>query len=62
MKAKQFKQNDNSPYLTVVNNSIGKKITLSEEVNRININTLIPGFNYINHKGDVVSPKNAVLL
>lgn len=62
MKAKLFKQNDNSPYLKVVNNSRDKKITLSEVVNRISINTLMPGFNYINHKGDVVSPKNTVLL
>ncbi len=62
MKAKQLRQNDSATYLKVVNNSISKKNTLNEQVNRININTLMPGFNYINHNGDVARPQNQVLL
>ena len=62
MKAAPLKQTDRAPHLTVVNNSMGKKITLTEQVNRIYINTLMPCFNYINQAGDVVSPQNRVLL
>ncbi|MHB1147847.1 MAG: hypothetical protein ACYC01_09655 [Lutibacter sp.] len=62
MKAAPLKQTDRAPHLTVVNNSMGKKITLNEQVNRVYINTLMPSFNYINQTGDVVSPQNYVLL
>lgn len=62
MKAAPLKQIENAPHLKVVNNSMGKKITLTEQVNRIYINTLMPCFNYINQAGDVVSPQNCVLL
>lgn len=62
MKATPLKQTDRAPHLKVVNNSMGKKITLSEQVSRIYINTLEPCFTYINQAGEVESPKNYVLL
>lgn len=62
MKAAPLKQIDSVPHLKVVNNSMGKKITLTEQVNRIYINTLMPCFNYINQAGEVVSPQNFILL
>ncbi len=62
MKATPLKQTDRAPHLKVVNNSMGKKNTLNEQVNRIYINTLMPCFNYINQTGEVVSPQNCVLL
>lgn len=62
MKAAPLKQTDRAPYLKVVNNSIGKKITVNEQVNRIYINTLVPCFNYVNQLGEVVSPQKCVLL
>ena len=30
--------------------------------NRISINTLVPGFNYINNKGEIVVPDKRVFL
>ncbi len=62
MKATPLKQADRSPHLTVVNNSIAKKNTLNDQVNRIYINTLMPSFNFINKAGEVERPKNYVLL
>lgn len=60
MKA-PLKNTDRAPYLKVVNNSMGKKTKISEQVNRIYINTLMPCFNYINQAGEVVTPKCASL-
>ncbi|NEW79235.1 MAG: hypothetical protein GZ086_07355 [Gelidibacter sp.] len=62
MKAAPLKQTERAPYLKVVNNTMGKKITLNEQVNRIYINTLVPCFNYINQLGEVTSPEKYVLL
>ena len=62
MKLAPLKQTERAPYLKVVNNTIGKKNTINEQVNRIYINTLTPHFNYINQLGEVVSPKRHVLL
>ncbi|MDD3723498.1 MAG: hypothetical protein PHW92_13610 [Lutibacter sp.] len=62
MKATSLKQTDRTPHLKVVNNSLGKKSALNDQVNRIYINTLMPCFNYVNHVGEVVSPQKCVLL
>ena len=62
MKTTPLKQTERAPNLTVVNNAMGKKITLNEQVNRIYINTLAPCFKYFNQLGDVVSPEKCALL
>jgi len=62
MKTAPLKQSERAPYLKVVNNTIGKKTSLNEQVNRIYINTLVPCFNYVNQMGEVTSPKKYVLL
>ena len=62
MKATPLKQKDSVPYLKIVNNSLSKKRTSAKQVKRIYINTLIPGFNYLNHKGELITPKKCILL
>jgi hypothetical protein len=62
MKASPLKQTDKAPYLKIVNNNWSKKRTSTEQVKRIYINTLIPGFNYLNHNGELITPKKCVLL
>ncbi|MGV8947093.1 MAG: hypothetical protein ACOH1N_11735 [Lutibacter sp.] len=62
MKSTPIKQTERVPYLKVVNNTMGKKNTVNEQVNRLYINTLVPCFNYINQLGEVVSPEKYVLL
>jgi hypothetical protein len=62
MKVAPLKQIENVPHLKVVNNSMSKKITLTEQVNRIYINTLMPCFKYINESGEVVNPQKCALL
>jgi hypothetical protein len=61
MKAINLKQTDRAPYLKLVNNSMGKKTNINEQVKRIYINTLMPCFNYINQAGEVVTPQCALL-
>jgi hypothetical protein len=62
MKAIQLQQIDSSPYLKVVNNSLTKTNAISEQVKRVYINTLVPGFNYLNSTGESITPKNCILL
>ena len=62
MKSTQLQQIESINFLKVVNNSLNKTIAPVEKVNRIYINTLIPGFNYINHLGEVVSPNKCAFL
>lgn len=62
MKATALQQINSSPYLKVVNNSLGKKDIVTETINRIHINTLVPSFNYINRAGEVTSPNKFNLL
>ena len=58
----QFKQTDSTPFLKVVNNSLIKTSVITEQVKRIYINTLMPGFNYINSAGESITPNKCVLL
>jgi hypothetical protein len=62
MKAMQLNQIDNTPFLKVVNNSLGKANAITEQVKRVYINTLVPGFNYINSAGESIAPKKCILL
>jgi|GEM_PF-1016088 hypothetical protein len=62
MKATQLQQIESINFLKVVNSSLGKTSAVAEQVQRIYINTLIPGFNYINSAGESVSPKKCALL
>lgn len=62
MKAMQLKQTENTPFLKVVNNSLAKTSAIPEQVNRIYINTLMPGFNYTNSAGESITPNKCVSL
>ena len=62
MKATQLQQIESINFLKLVNNNLNKTTVLTENINRIYINTMVPGFNYINQLGEVVSPKNCILL
>lgn len=62
MKATQLQQIESINFLKVVNNSLSKTNATTEKVNRIYINTLMPGFSYINQLGEVVKPQNCALM
>lgn len=62
MKAMQLKQTENTPFLKVVNNSLAKTPAITEKVRRIYINTLMPGFNYTNRAGELITPNKCALL
>ncbi|MDO9038125.1 MAG: hypothetical protein Q7U59_07245 [Lutibacter sp.] len=62
MKATQLQQIESINFLKVVNNSLNNATALTKKVNRIYINTMMPGFNYINKLGEVVTPQKCVLL
>lgn len=61
MKSSPLKQHM-KPYLKVVNNTIGTKRDLKEQLDKIYINTLVPEFSYSDCNGETVSPKKCVLL
>jgi hypothetical protein len=62
MKAIKLNQIDSTPFLKVVNNSLGKTSTINEQVERLYINTLVPRFNYINSKGESITPNKCALI
>jgi hypothetical protein len=62
MKAMQLKQIDSTPFLKVVNNSLAKTSAITEQVKRIYINTMMPGFNYTNSAGESITPNKCALL
>ncbi|MDF1517086.1 MAG: hypothetical protein RQ864_11240 [Lutibacter sp.] len=62
MKATQLQQINSTPFLKVVNNSLGKSSAITEQVKRIYINTLMPGFNYINSAGESITPKKCAFI
>lgn len=62
MKATQLQQIESLNFLKVVNNSLNNTTALTKKVNKIYINTMMPGFNYINQLGEVVTPQKCVLL
>jgi len=57
MKATKL-YNNKEPHLKVVKSSSKNK----SAINKIYINTLIPGFSYLNSLGKTVTPKNCVML
>lgn len=61
MKSSALKQNSKEPHLKLVKNSIKKQVLITNN-ERIYINTLIPGFNYINHLGNLITPKKCALI
>jgi len=62
MKSSALKQHTKESHLKLVKNSSTKKQVLKTDNQRIYINTLIPGFNYINHIGNLVIPKKCALI
>ncbi|MBT8317007.1 MAG: hypothetical protein HKP59_05235 [Lutibacter sp.] len=58
MKANTFKK---EPHLKLIKNTKKKK-TANARVNRIYINTLIPGFSYLNKAKKTIIPENCALL
>lgn len=62
MKATQLQQINSTPFLKVVNNSMGKSSAITEQVKRVYINTLVPGFNYMNNMGELITPNKCALL
>lgn len=62
MNAIQLNQNESAPFLTVVNNSLNKLNAETSQAKRIYINTLVPGFSYINAAGEAIATKNCALL
>ncbi len=62
MKATQLQQIESINFLKVVNNSLNSTPAQENKANRIYINTLIPGFNYINKLGEVVRPQKCAFL
>ena len=58
MKSNTLKQISKEPHL----NSIDDKQQLKTKINRIYINTLVPGFNYINQVGKLITPHKCFLL
>lgn len=62
MKSSALKQHNKESHLKLVKNSIGKQHSLKNSIERIYINTLIPGFNYRDKAGNVITPKNCALL
>ena len=49
-------------HLTLIKSGFANKKTQNENINRIYINTLIPGFNYTNQLGELITPKKCILL
>ncbi len=62
MKSSALKQNIKEPYLKLVKNSSTKQPMLKTDNERIYINTLMPGFNYIDKVGNLIIPKKCALL
>lgn len=55
MKAMSLQHKKEKLHLRVIKNSLNLKKSVNT---KLYINTLIPGFNYLNNKGKIVFPKN----
>lgn len=63
MKATQLQQIERSiNFLKVVNSNLGKTNAITGQVKRIYINTLVPGFSYINSTGESITPIKCALI
>lgn len=49
-------------HLTLIKSDFVHKKTKTDNIDRIYINTLMPGFNYTNHLGELITPKKCILL
>ena len=56
MKAKSLQNFENETFLKVVKNSLKNKSANLKTP----INTLVPGFTYLNNKGETVTPKGVL--
>ena len=54
-----IQENQQEPHLKVIKNSKGE---INNTVKRLYINTLTPSFNFINSKGEVITPQSYNLL
>ncbi|SNR69957.1 hypothetical protein [Lutibacter flavus] len=59
MKSSALKQNTKESCLTLIKNTLSNT---DESKEKIYINTLSPGFNYGNKKGQIITPKKCILL
>jgi hypothetical protein len=59
MKSTSLKKKEQSPHLKLIKNSAKK---LKRTNPKTHINTLIPGFNYINSTGQVTNPSTHVII
>jgi hypothetical protein len=59
MKSTSLKKNERTPHLKLIKNSAKK---LKRTNSKTHINTLIPGFNYINSSGQVTNPSAHVII
>lgn len=62
MKSSSAKSIQKETQLKVVNNTLHKKSSKPSITKRIYINTLIPGFSFINSNKEIISGKNCILL
>ncbi|WP_372793027.1 hypothetical protein [Lutibacter sp.] len=62
MKSAISNQIRKETYLKVVKNNVNNTTTLKSNINRIYINTLMPGFNYIDNVGNLITPRNCALI
>lgn len=59
MKSTSLKQNTQEPNLKVVKSSLNNTTGFDA---KIYINTLFPGFSYVNVQGQVITPRKCILL
>ncbi|MFK5959632.1 MAG: hypothetical protein QM495_12295 [Lutibacter sp.] len=52
---------NNEPYLKLIKNNHKRKVATTK-IERIYINTLMPGFSYLNKAGKNIFPHNCALL
>ncbi|MBI9041255.1 hypothetical protein [Lutibacter sp.] len=63
MKTTSTKATILKSHLTLIKSDFISKITkIDNTTKRIYINTLMPGFNYTNHLGELITPKKCILL
>jgi len=59
MKSTPLKQIEKTPHLKLIKNSAKK---LKRTYPKMYINTLVPGFNYINSNGEATRPSSHVII
>ena len=59
MNSTTLKQNTQESHLKVIQGSLNRKTGFDE---KIYINTLFPGFSYVNELGKTITPRKCILL